>query len=62
MFVSKLYGGSISIIYCTRLSGLLQLLEVGDSVMVDKGFDIVDDLLCIGCKLNMPPKLRHDCN
>ena len=41
---------------------LVQLLEVGDSVMADKGFDIVYDLLCIGCKLNMPPKLRHDCN
>ena len=40
----------------------LQLLEVGEILIVNKGFEIVYDLLCIGCKLNMPPKLRHDCN
>ena len=27
--------------------------------MADKGFDIVYDLMCIGVKLNIPPKLTH---
>ena len=57
IFISHLYGGSISDKAITRLSGLFRFLEVGDSVMADKGFDIVYDLMCIGVKLNIPPKL-----
>ncbi len=36
---------------------ILNLLEAGDSVMADKGFDI-EDLIPIGAKLNIPPFLR----
>ena len=41
-FVSKLYDGSISDHELTVKSGLLDLLEPGDSVMPDKGFTIAD--------------------
>ena len=38
VFVSKSYGGSASDVYISRNSGLIDLLEEGDAVMVDKGF------------------------
>lgn len=37
-FVSSLYAGSISDMHITKVSGLLDLLEDGDTVMADKGF------------------------
>ena len=37
---------------------MLDLLEEGDSVMADRGFDIEEDLLLLGVKLNIPPFLR----
>ena len=40
-FVSKLYPGSTSDKELTRQSGLL---EYGDSIMDDRGFDILQDL------------------
>ena len=43
-FVSKLFPGSISDKELTRKSGLLDLLQSGDSVMADRGFNIQDDL------------------
>lgn len=57
-FVSKLYPGSISDKQLTRRSGLLDILERGDSVMADRGFDIEDDLVVRGVQLNIPPFLR----
>ena len=42
----------------TRQCGLLDKLESGDSVMADKGFDIEDDLILLGIKLNILPFLR----
>ena len=41
----------------TRVSGLLILLDPGDSVMADKGFVIRKDLEKIHCSLNIPPFL-----
>ena len=57
-FVSWLYPGCISDKELTRKSGILDLLEEGDSVMADRGFDIEKDLILLGVKLNIPPFLR----
>ena len=58
VFVSDLFPGSISDKELTRRCGILNLLESGDSVMADRGFDIEEDLVLIGAKLNIPPFLR----
>ena len=52
-FVSSLFPGCISDKELTRRSGLLHLLEPGDSVMADRGFDIEEDLLLRGVQLNI---------
>ena len=55
-FLSQLWGGPVSDKQITRESGVLELLEAGDNVMVDRGFDnagIVPD----GVAVNMPPFL-----
>ena len=57
-FVSKLFPGSISDKELTKRSGLLDLLEKGDSVMADRGFNIEEDLITRGVRLNIPPFLR----
>ena len=58
VFVSDLFPGSISDKELTRRCGILNLLESGDSVMADRGFDIEEDLVLLGAKLNIPPFLR----
>ena len=60
-FVSKLFPGSISDKELPRQSGLLHLLQPGDSIMADRGFDIMEDLSSLGVKLNIPPFLRGKC-
>ena len=52
-FVSSLYPGCISDKELTRKSGILDLLEEGDSVMADTGFEIEEDLMLIGVRLNI---------
>ena len=56
--MSSLYSGSISDKELTRQSGLLSLLEKGDSVMAVKGFHISDLLLSLDVSLNIPPFLH----
>ena len=53
-FVSKLYAGSISDTAITKASGIMQLLQPGDEVMVDKGFLIEGMLESVGAKLVIP--------
>ncbi|KXJ27604.1 hypothetical protein AC249_AIPGENE7624 [Exaiptasia diaphana] len=57
-FVSDLYSGRTSDKEATRDCGILPLLEEGDSIMVDKGFDI-EDILPKNVSLNIPPFLRE---
>ena len=45
-FISDLYPGSISDKELTRRSGILDLLEEGDSVMADRGFVSRKILIC----------------
>ena len=43
-FVSHLYTGRISDRKITSDSGIYDLLEGGDPIMADRGFDLEDDL------------------
>ena len=58
-FVSALYGGSISDVELTRVSGFISKLPQGEkvSVMADRGFTIRDQLAEVDVKLNIPPFL-----
>ena len=51
--VSALFQGSISDKELVKRSGLLPLLEPGDQLMADKGFDIKDMLEPIGCEITI---------
>ena len=53
-YLSQLWGGRVSDKQITRESGLLELLEAGDNVMVDRGFDIAG-IVPDGVAVNMPP-------
>ena len=59
-FVSYLYPGCISDKELTKQSGILELLEKGDSVMADRGFDIKEYLDLLGVELNMPPFMKKN--
>ena len=52
--VSALFEGSISDKELVKRSGLFPLLEPGDQLMTDKGFDIKDILEPIGCEITIP--------
>ena len=57
-FVSELYGGHCSDKAIVEDCGILQLLEEGDSVMADRGFEIQDLLAKKKVYLNIPPFMR----
>ena len=54
VFVSDLYPGSISDKELTRRCGIIDMLDKDDAVMADRGFDIEEDLILRGVKLNIP--------
>ena len=57
-FVSRFGGGRVSDKHLTQQSGFLQLLEPGDTVLADRGFDISDDIGVHGGKLAIPAFTR----
>ena len=56
-FISDLYGRNISDKKLVMELGFLKLLECGDTIMADWGFNI-DDILPPGVLLNVPPMLN----
>ena len=54
-FISKLWSGSTSDRKIVQESVLIDLLEKGDHLMEDRGFNIRDLLTRRGVKLNIPP-------
>lgn len=52
--ISKLWGGRVSDKFITQKSGILDLVDAGDNIMADRGFDI-KDILPPGVDLNLPP-------
>ena len=57
-FLSSCYGGRASDKFITRDSGFYDILERGDTVMADRGFQIREELLLHFCDLTVPPGAR----
>ena len=57
-FLSELYTGSISDKELTKMSNVIDCLDLGDDVMADKGFDIQDDFAAKGVTVNIPSFLK----
>ena len=57
-FVSDAYGGSTTDRQIVERCGLTQLVEPGDSIMADKGFDVQDIFAPYDVTVNMPTFFR----
>ena len=57
-FISDMYGGHVSDKRITESCGIVNLLEPGDMVMADRGFDIQHILASKNVTLNIPPFMR----
>ena len=53
-YLSPTYGGSVTDRQIIERSDLLKMLDLGDSVMADKGFDVEDILAAYKVTLNIP--------
>ena len=53
-FLSKCWGGRVTDKFITRESGFLKLIDPGDVIIADRGFDIGDDIAFYGGKLVIP--------
>ena len=60
-FVSSLFGGSISDRRIIEKTHFVDLLQQGDLVMADRGFDIQDLMAAKPAKIFIPPKRQSDC-
>lgn len=54
-YISPLYGGAASDKFIVNDSGVLDLIESGDNIMADRGFEISAELRKRGATLNIPP-------
>ncbi|XP_057306739.1 uncharacterized protein LOC130644953 [Hydractinia symbiolongicarpus] len=57
-FLSDCYGGRASDKFICNDSGFFELLEYGDNIMADRGFQITEELLLRYCHLVVPPGAR----
>ena len=57
-FLSKCWGGRATDKCITKNSGFLDLVEHGDVILADRGFDIADDLGVYGARLEIPSFTR----
>ena len=57
-YVSRCWGGRVSDRYLTQRCGFLELLQPGDLVLADRGFNIEEDLNFHGTKLAIPAYTR----
>ena len=57
-FLSKCWGGRATDKCITMNSGFLRLLDPGDVILADRGFDIGDDIALHGAKLEIPSFTR----
>ena len=58
MFLSDCYGGRTTDQSICKYSNFYNLLEAGDELMADRGFQIKEDLLLYYCSLSVPPGAR----
>ena len=57
-FVSSMWGGRVSDKVLTQKSGFLDLVEPGDTILADRGFNVSEDLRLHGAKLEIPAFTR----
>ena len=57
-FISDCYGGRTTDRFICNDSNFYNLLEAGDEIMADRGFQIKEDLLHYYCTLSIPPGAR----
>jgi len=58
VFISKAWGGRVSDKQITQECGFLDLIDPGDVILADRGFNIADDLAIRGAKLEIPSFTR----